>query len=109
MSETYYLGVDLGTSRTSIATSTGARQTTVTCVGYSKDVVSRKRFDKDYLLGEEALRNRLALDMVWPMGMGVIKSNDNLLFPRFYVVRGLEDWLHETIRDWIAERPNWMT
>ena len=40
---------------------------------------------------------------------GVITSNDDLLFPRFYVVRGLEDWLHETVRDWMAERPNWMT
>ena len=40
---------------------------------------------------------------------GVITSNDDLLFPRFYVVRGLEDWLHETVRDWMAKRPNWMT
>ncbi len=40
---------------------------------------------------------------------GVITSNDDLLFPRFYVVRGLEDWLHETVRAWMAKRPNWMT
>ena len=39
---------------------------------------------------------------------GVITPNDDLLFPMFYVVRGLEDWLHETVRNWMAERPNWM-
>ncbi len=40
---------------------------------------------------------------------GVISPNDSLLFPRFYVVQGLEDWLHETVKEWAADRPNWMT
>jgi len=75
MSETYYVGIDLGTSRTSIATSTGVRLTTDTVVGYSKDVISKKRFGVDYLLGKDALANRLALDMVWPLADGVLQSN----------------------------------
>ncbi|MGB6064193.1 MAG: radical SAM protein [Desulfomonilaceae bacterium] len=39
---------------------------------------------------------------------GVISPDDNLLFPRFYVVQGLEDWLRETVKDWAAHRPSWM-
>jgi rod shape-determining protein MreB and related proteins len=71
---TFYVGVDLGTSRTSIATSTGKRFTIDTCVGYPKDVISQKRFGKPYLLGDEAIQNRLALNMVWPLADGVITS-----------------------------------
>jgi hypothetical protein len=40
---------------------------------------------------------------------GVISPDDDLLFPKFYVVRGLEDWLHESVTAWIAERPSWST
>ncbi|MFQ5841024.1 MAG: B12-binding domain-containing radical SAM protein [Thermodesulfobacteriota bacterium] len=36
---------------------------------------------------------------------GVIPPDDDLLFPKFYVVRGLEDWLHENLRAWMTERP----
>lgn len=73
---TYYCGVDLGTSRTSICTSTGKRVTVDTCVGYPKDVISQKRFKKPYLLGKEAIDNRLALNMVWPLADGVIASEE---------------------------------
>ncbi len=76
MATTFYVGIDLGTSRTSIATSTGKRVSTVTCVGYPKDVISRKRLGKDYLLGEEALENRLALNMIWPLADGVIRDDE---------------------------------
>lgn len=40
---------------------------------------------------------------------GVIQASDDLLFPKFYMVRGLEDWLRETVMAWMAERPNWLT
>lgn len=79
MGEIYYVGIDLGTSRTSIATSTGVRLTTITCVGYAKDMITKKRFGKDYLLGQEALDNRLGLNMVWPLGAGVIENNEAAL------------------------------
>lgn len=69
---TYYAGIDLGTSRTSICTSTGKRVTVDTCVGYPKDIISQKRFKKSYLLGKEAIENRLALNLVWPLADGVI-------------------------------------
>jgi radical SAM superfamily enzyme YgiQ (UPF0313 family) len=40
---------------------------------------------------------------------GVISPDDDLLFPRFYMVTELEDWLSEIVRDWMAERPHWVT
>ena len=41
-----YIGMDLGTSRTSIAASNGKRETIASVVGYPKDVVSMKLFKK---------------------------------------------------------------
>ena len=40
---------------------------------------------------------------------GLIKSHDNLLFPKFYIAKGLETWLPKTVGQWIKDRPNWMT
>jgi radical SAM superfamily enzyme YgiQ (UPF0313 family) len=40
---------------------------------------------------------------------GVISEDDDLLQPRFYLAKGLEDWLPETVHSWLAERPNWVT
>ncbi len=39
---------------------------------------------------------------------GVIASDDKLLFPRFYLAKGLEDWLPETLKSWAVKRPHWM-
>lgn len=75
MSTTYYLGIDLGTSQSSVTTSTGKRLSLKSCVGYPKDVISRKRLGKDYLLGDEALDNRLAVNLVWPLADGVIRDD----------------------------------
>ncbi len=68
-----YVGIDLGTSHTSISASNGVRETVKSVVGYPRDVVSRKLLQKDVLFGEEALRNRLALDLFKPLEKGVIK------------------------------------
>jgi rod shape-determining protein MreB len=80
-----YVGIDLGTSHTSISASNGVRETVKSVVGYPRDVVSRKLLQKDVLFGEEALQNRLALDLFKPLEKGVIKfsgaagaSNDDV-------------------------------
>ena len=39
---------------------------------------------------------------------GVIGPHTNLLFPHFYIEKGLEDWLLSTVTARIADRPNWM-
>jgi radical SAM superfamily enzyme YgiQ (UPF0313 family) len=40
---------------------------------------------------------------------GVISPHDNLLRPRFYVAGGLEGWLLDTVKQWMADRPHWTT
>jgi len=39
---------------------------------------------------------------------GVIAPEDDLLRPRFYIARGLEEWLSELVGKWMQERPTWM-
>ncbi len=39
---------------------------------------------------------------------GVIEPDDDLLFPRFYMVPGLDDWLRHTVQSWMDTRPNWI-
>jgi len=43
------------------------------------------------------------------MDEGFISCHDDLLLPRFYLARGLEDWLPETLKDWMAARPHRMS
>ncbi len=74
MSETIYLGIDLGTSRTSITTSTGVRETVWSYVGYPKDHVAKKKFGgRDVIYGKEAVENRMSLNLVRPLAGGSIK------------------------------------
>ena len=40
---------------------------------------------------------------------GVVSEDDDLLKPRFYLARGLEEWLPETVKSWLAKKPNWVT
>jgi|SoiMethySBSTD1v2_1073268.scaffolds.fasta_scaffold368673_2 rod shape-determining protein MreB len=71
-----YLGIDLGTSRTSVSASNGVRESIASFVGYPKDVVSRKLLKRDVLFGEEAIDKRLSLNLFRPLGEGVIKGSD---------------------------------
>jgi rod shape-determining protein MreB len=75
MSDVVYIGVDLGTSRTSITTSTGVRETVWSYVGYPKDHVARKKFGgREIIYGQEAVENRMSLDLIRPLAGGSIKS-----------------------------------
>src|SRR5947208_10195095 len=67
------LGIDLGTSRSSIVSMNGVRKTVETYVGYAKDPVSRKYLKADVIYGKAALDNRLAVDLYRPLEKGVIK------------------------------------
>jgi radical SAM superfamily enzyme YgiQ (UPF0313 family) len=40
---------------------------------------------------------------------GLIASDDDLLFPKFYMVRGLEGWLRQTVAKKVREHRNWVT
>ena len=71
-----YLGIDLGTSRTSVSASNGVRDTVASFVGYPKDVVAQKLLKKDVLFGDDALKHRLSLDFYRPLEAGVLKASD---------------------------------
>lgn len=70
-----YLGIDLGTSRTSVSSSNGIRETIESFVGYPKDPVARKLLKKDVLFGQEAREKRLSLNLHRPLEHGVLKFN----------------------------------
>jgi len=75
MAETIYLGIDLGTSRTSITSSNGIRQTVWSYVGYPKDHVALKKMGgRSTIYGKEAVENRLSLHLHRPLAGGAIKK-----------------------------------
>ncbi len=39
---------------------------------------------------------------------GLISLQEGLLFPKFYLSKGLEEWLIGTLRNWMITRPHWM-
>lgn len=39
---------------------------------------------------------------------GVIALDDDLLFPKFYMVPDLDEWLRSTASSWMDGRPHWM-
>lgn len=39
---------------------------------------------------------------------GVVSAGDSLLNPSFYLAKGLEGWIEETVAGWMADRPHWM-
>lgn len=72
----FYVGIDLGTSRSSICSASGVRKTIESYVGWPKDAVSSKLLGgRDVIYGKEALDNRLSLDLYRPLAVGVIKDD----------------------------------
>ncbi|MDX1547447.1 MAG: MamK family actin-like protein [Rhodothermales bacterium] len=69
-----HIGIDLGTSRSAIAASNGKRNWVESYVGWPKDFVARKMLGKEILFGEEALKNRLSVQLVRPLENGVIRE-----------------------------------
>jgi rod shape-determining protein MreB len=72
--EVLQVGIDLGTSRSSISASNGARHVVDSYVGWPVDMVARKVVKKSVLFGKEALDNRPMLDLHRPLERGLIKE-----------------------------------
>ena len=72
--ELLHVGIDLGTSRSSISSSGGARHMVDSYVGWPLDMVARKVLKKTVLIGREALDNRTMLDLHRPLESGLIKE-----------------------------------
>ena len=68
------VGVDLGTSRSSVSASNGERHVIRSYVGWPADMVARKVLQRDVLIGEEALENRIMLELHRPLERGLIKE-----------------------------------
>jgi len=75
--EPLFIGVDLGTARSAICSSNNHKEWTRSIVGWPKDMISRKLLKKDILFGDEALKNRLALDIYRPLERGSIKKGSD--------------------------------
>jgi rod shape-determining protein MreB len=77
-----YIGMDLGTFKTSVVSSNGRRETMYTAVGYPSDYVSRAHLGQDVIFGEDIFEQRLALDVVRPFAKGTLKfqheNNDEM-------------------------------
>jgi rod shape-determining protein MreB len=72
--ETLCVGIDLGTSRSSISASTGERHVIDSYAGWPVDLVAKKLVKKSVLVGREALENRSMLDLRRPLEHGLIKE-----------------------------------
>jgi rod shape-determining protein MreB and related proteins len=72
--EALRVGIDLGTSRSSISASNGGRHVVDSYVGWPVDTVARKVVKKSILFGRDALENRPMLDLHRPLERGLIKE-----------------------------------
>ena len=72
--ETLYIGVDLGTFRSVMVSSDGHDEKVLTVIGTPKDQIAKNFLKRDVLFGDEALKNRLALNLFRPLEHGVIKD-----------------------------------
>ena len=72
--ELLHVGIDLGTSRSSISASNGQKHVVESYVGWPLDMVARKVLKKGILIGREALDNRSMLDLHRPLEQGLIKD-----------------------------------
>jgi len=93
-----YLGIDLGTSRTSVAASNGVHETVESYVGYPKDVVSRKLLQRDVLFGADAVAHRLSLDFHRPLAHGVIQCKPSDRVETSASLRAARDLVAEIVR-----------
>lgn len=70
-----FIGVDFGTSKISITTSEGKNVLEQNVIGYPKDPISSKFLKKEVLYGVDALKHRIALNILRPIEHGTLKSN----------------------------------
>jgi len=86
MGERLYIGIDLGTFQSTIASSAGGLDTMETVVGKPKDPVARNFLGRDVLFGADALKNKLACNLFRPMAAGVAQDDEaNLAAAKAFV------------------------
>lgn len=73
MEKAIYIGMDLGTFKTSVASSAGIRDVIHTAVGWPKDAVARTLLGRDVVFGKDLIEHRLAVHVVRPFEKGMLK------------------------------------
>jgi rod shape-determining protein MreB len=68
-----FIGMDLGTYKTSVASSTGIRDVIPTAVGWPRDPVARTMLGRDVVFGKDLVEHRLAVTVIRPFEKGVLK------------------------------------
>jgi len=72
-SKIIYLGLDLGTSKSAIATSSGLKLNVASIVGWPKDFIAFNLVKKHIVFGDECSKYRTSLNVNYPLEKGVIK------------------------------------
>src|SRR5213595_3905609 len=74
MAEILHVGIDLGTSRSSISASNGERFVVDSFVDWPADMVAKKILKRTVLIGHETVANRTMLDLHRPLERGLLKE-----------------------------------
>ncbi|MBF0136216.1 MAG: rod shape-determining protein [Magnetococcus sp. DMHC-1] len=69
-----FVGIDLGTSRTSVMSRRGVKTMVRSVVGYPKDIIGVKILNSTVVIGQEALDNHPYLSLHFPLADGVLKE-----------------------------------
>src|SRR5438034_10643262 len=73
-SQILHVGIDLGTSRSSISASNGERFVVDSFVGWPADMVAKKILKRSVLIGHDAVANRTMLELHRPLERGLLKE-----------------------------------
>jgi len=73
MDQYTFIGMDLGSFKTSVTSSNGRRGVVQSAVGWPKDHVAKAMLGRDIVFGEETHKQRLALNVVRPFEKGALK------------------------------------
>lgn len=92
---TLRVGIALGTWRTAVASSAGAREHFGSLAGWPKSASARKMIGEDVVVGAEAYRYRVALDLSRPFEGGVVPGHGAL---RQVHLRAAADLIRRAVR-----------